>query len=46
MIVVVNVIGNHVPPMLILPRSHFKNHISTGVPTASIGGANQKELVT
>ena len=40
MIIAVNAIGNHIPPMLIFPRVHFKNHMSTGAPTASIGGAN------
>lgn len=30
----------HVPPMLIFPRVHFKNHMLTGVPTASIGDTN------
>ena len=40
LIVAVNAIGNHVHPMLIIPRVHFKNHILTGAPTASIGGAN------
>ena len=40
MIVAVNVIGNHVPLMLIYPRSHFKNHIPSGAPTASIESAN------
>jgi len=39
-IIVVNAIGNNVPPMLIFPRVHFKNHMSTGAPTASIAGAN------
>jgi len=40
MIIDINAIGNHVPPMLIFPRVHFKSHMSTGAPTASIGGAN------
>jgi hypothetical protein len=40
MIVAVNAIGNHVPPMLIFPRVHFKDHMLTGAPTASIGEAN------
>lgn len=33
-------LGNHVPPMLIVPRVHFKKHMFTGAPRASIGGAN------
>jgi hypothetical protein len=40
--VAVNAIGNHVPPMLIFPKVHFKDHMLTGAPTASIGGANQQ----
>ena len=30
MIVAVNAIGNHVSPMLMSPRVHFKNHMLTG----------------
>jgi len=40
MIVAVNAVGNFVPPMLIFPRVHFKNHMLTGAPTASIAGAH------
>jgi hypothetical protein len=40
MTVAVNVIGNHVPPMLVFPREHFKDHMLSGAPAASIGGAN------
>ena len=40
MIVAVNAIGNHVPPMLVFPRVHFKMHVLNGAPTGSIGGAN------
>jgi predicted CDP-diglyceride synthetase/phosphatidate cytidylyltransferase len=40
MIIAVNAIGNHVPPMLVFPRVHFKNHMLTGAPTASFGDAN------
>ncbi|WP_341658275.1 helix-turn-helix domain-containing protein [Blattabacterium cuenoti] len=40
MIVAVNAIGNHVPPMLVFPRVHFKMHMLNGAPTGSIGGAN------
>jgi hypothetical protein len=36
----VNAIGNHVPPMFIFPRVHFKYYMLTGAPAASIGGAN------
>jgi hypothetical protein len=39
-IVAVNATGNHVPPMLVFPRVHFKDHMLTGAPAASIGGAN------
>jgi hypothetical protein len=31
---------NHVPPMLIFPRVHFKDHMIIGAPAGSIGGAN------
>ena len=39
MTVAVNAIGNYVLPMLIFPSFHFKNHMSTGAITSSIGGA-------
>ena len=39
-IVAVSAIGNHFPPMLIFPRLNFKNHMSSGAPAASTGGAN------
>lgn len=39
MIVAVNAFCNLVPPVLILPRVHFKNHKLAGAPTASIAGA-------
>lgn len=41
MISAVNAVGNHVPPMLIFPRVHFKDHMLKGAPIGSIGGANQ-----
>jgi hypothetical protein len=40
MIFAVNAIGNHVPPMLVFPREQFKDHMLSGAPEASIGGAN------
>ena len=40
MIVSINAIGNHVPPMFIFPRVHFKQHMLIGAPAGSIGGAN------
>jgi hypothetical protein len=40
-IAAVNAIGNHVRPMLVFPREHFKDHMLSGAPAASIGGANQ-----
>jgi len=43
-IVAVTAIGNHICPMLIFPSVPFKNHMLTGTPTASIGGANPKCL--
>ena len=39
MIVAVNAIGKNVPPLLIFPWVHFKNHKLIGATTASIGGA-------
>jgi len=40
MTVAINAIGNHFPSVLILSRVRFKNHLLTGDPTASLGGAN------
>jgi hypothetical protein len=40
MIVAVNAIGNHVPPMLVIPREHFRDRMLSGTPAACIGGAN------
>jgi hypothetical protein len=40
LIVAVNAVGNHVPPMLVFPREHFKDHTLSGAPAASVGGAN------
>jgi hypothetical protein len=40
LVIAVNASGNHVPLMLILPRAHFKNHMLTGTPTASLAGAH------
>lgn len=36
----ISAIGNHVPPMLIFPRVHFKEHMMNGAPPGSIGAAN------
>lgn len=40
MVVAVYAFGNLVPPLLIFPRVHFKNHMLTGAPTASVTGAH------
>ncbi|KAJ4449227.1 hypothetical protein ANN_00624 [Periplaneta americana] len=40
MIAAINAAGNHVPPMLIFPRVHFKDHMLKGAPPGIIGGAN------
>lgn len=40
MIVAVNAIGNHVTPMLIFPKMHFKPHMLISAPKGSIGGEN------
>lgn len=37
----INAIGNHIPPMLIFPRVHFKEFMLRGAPAGTIGGANQ-----
>lgn len=41
MIAAISAIGNHVPPMLIFPRVHFKAHMLNNAPPGCIGGANQ-----
>ncbi|XP_074035220.1 uncharacterized protein [Leptinotarsa decemlineata] len=40
MIAGINAVGNHVPPMLIFPRVHFKEHMLNGAPPGTIGAAN------
>lgn len=40
MISAINAIGNHVPPMLIFPRVHFRDFMIKGAPVGTIGGAN------
>jgi hypothetical protein len=40
LIVDVNAFGNHVPPVLVFLRLHFKNYNLTGAYTFSIGVAN------
>lgn len=37
--IAINAIGNHVPPIIILPVVHFKEHVLLGTPPDSIGGA-------
>lgn len=41
LIACINAIGNHIPPMLIFPRVHFKEFMLRGAPAGTIGGANQ-----
>jgi len=36
----VNAVGNFVPPFLVFPRVHFKEHMLKGAPTGSVGVAN------
>lgn len=36
----INALGNHIPPMLIFPRVHFKDFMLKGAPPGTIGGAN------
>lgn len=38
-IVAVNAIGNHIPPLFIFPRVFFKDRMLIGAPSGSIGGA-------
>lgn len=40
MVAAINAVGNQVPPMLIFPRVHFKDHMLKGSPPGAIGGAN------
>lgn len=40
MIACISAVGNHVPPMLIFPRVHFKDHMLNGAPPGSVGAAN------
>lgn len=40
MIAGINVIGNHKPPMLIIPRVYFKQHMLNGDPPGTVGAAN------
>lgn len=40
MIAGISAVGNHVPPMLIFPRVHFKEHMLNGAPPGTIGAAN------
>lgn len=40
MVACVNAAGNHVPPMLIFPRVHFKQHMLNGAPPGSLGVAH------
>ncbi|KAB0802144.1 hypothetical protein PPYR_04330 [Photinus pyralis] len=37
----INAIGNHLPPMFVFPRVHFKEFMLKGAPVGSKGGANQ-----
>ena len=36
----VNAIGNSIPPMMIFPRVHFRQHMVKGAPAGTIGKAN------
>jgi hypothetical protein len=45
MIAAINAAGNHLPPMLIFPRVHFKNLMLKGAPVGSKGGANPSGLM-
>lgn len=40
MIVAINAIGNHIPPMLIFPRVFFKERMVFGAPPGTVGAAS------
>lgn len=40
LITAVSAIGNQVPPMLVFPRVHFKDHMIIGAPPGTIGAAS------
>lgn len=40
LIAAINAIGNHIPPMLIFPRVHFKDFMTNGAPPGTIGDTN------
>lgn len=42
----VNAVGNAVPPLMIFPRVHFKDHMIKGGPPGSIGAANPSGWMT
>ena len=37
----VNAVGNVIPPLLVFPRVHFRNHFLNGAPTGAIGRASR-----
>ncbi|KAK6186858.1 hypothetical protein SNE40_006124 [Patella caerulea] len=42
----VNAVGNTIPPLMIFPRVHFRNHMITGAPVGTIGTANPSGWMT
>ncbi|XP_047020138.1 uncharacterized protein LOC124636298 [Helicoverpa zea] len=38
---IINALGNTLPPVMIFPRVHFKNHMLNGAPTGTLGLATQ-----
>ena len=37
----VNAVGNVIPPLLVFPRVHFRDHFLNGAPTGAIGRASR-----
>lgn len=41
LIAAISAVGNHLPPMFVFPRVHFKDYMIKGAPVGSKGSANQ-----
>lgn len=46
MVHAINAVENSVPPLLILPRKFYKDHMIRGVPTRSVSATNLSGLIT
>ena len=38
---IINALGNSIPPVMIFPRVHFKEHMTSGAPTGTLGLATK-----